>query len=375
MKPVDIINQFRLDKLNDYEKRVSCWAPFQAMHINKKGRVKVCPFSVQAPHTSKQAQWSPTHTLKQCWNDLVFEEMRTYALEGDLHPEYCEYCLSQCLQSKPPSSLDYDFVGKKRSLSHEYPKEIELELSNVCNYMCDACSPWCSTKWVEKLGLGDDPTFKTKFEDDDWNSAFINDLRSFVHHVDRINFTGGEPFAQRIVYEVLDMIEEEQANDVILHFTTNGSVMNGAVKKIAKRKNTHFTISLDSINPETYPTIRINGVFENVMNNINYLLDNCPGNIGASFVITKKNVMELPDIVSWCNQRGILFSYHILANMGWRDWDKDLKPISVEDESNDYLANLKQFLTDSLNHIQLGINERVTDKNINMYIRYMERLK
>ena len=46
MKYVDIINKYRREDetFTDVERNVSCWAPFQSIHINKKGELKVCPF-------------------------------------------------------------------------------------------------------------------------------------------------------------------------------------------------------------------------------------------------------------------------------------------------------------------------------------------
>ena len=196
MKYSDKINAYRIKKFP-----VSCWAPFQAMHINKKGHIRPCPFSMKKhSHLSKVIKWSPEKSLKECWNDIVYEDMRFESISGSLHNEWCEYCIKQCMKNKPPSSLDYDFVGGIKDLDHHYPKEIELELSNTCNYMCDACSPWCSSQWAEKLGLSDNTIFKSKFDDQIWKESFIKDLRSIIHYVHRINFTGGEPFAQRIVY-------------------------------------------------------------------------------------------------------------------------------------------------------------------------------
>lgn len=373
MKPVDVINTFRSDNILEHEKKISCWAPFQAMHIDKKSRVKPCPFSMRKEKAIFQTRWTPNKSLQECWNDITFESIREASIIGELH-DHCEYCLKQCMQNKPASSLDYDWVGGERDLAHPYPREIELELSNTCNYMCDACSPWCSSQWAEKLGLKDDIKFKSSFDNLEWRQAFIEDLRSFIHQVYRINFTGGEPFAQRVVYDILKMIEEENPENLIIHFTTNGSVMNDAVKRMIKRKNTKFTVSLDSINPETYPTIRVNGDLKNVMSNIDYMLENNPNTIGASFVITKKNIMELPEIVTWCNLKDIRFSYHILENMGWRDWDKDLKPISVEDDQ-EYTVNVKEYLTQQRSSIKIGKDYHNSEKNIKMYDQYLERLK
>jgi len=368
---IDNINKFRNKSLKDYEKQIACYAPFQAMHVNKKGKIKPCPFSM--PFSKNlQEQWSPERSLKECWDGFMYEKMREDSISSTLDSDYCNYCVKQCEQNKPPSSLDFDWVGGRRDVNHEYPQDLELELSNTCNYMCEACSPWCSSQWTKKLGLESDQQFESIFDDPVYRDAFVADLKTFIHKIHRINFTGGEPFAQPAVYAILKMIEEEQS-DVNIHFTTNGSVMNGAVKKMAKRPNTSFTVSLDSIDPETYPKIRVNGIYEEVMHNINYLLENCSGEIGASFVLTKSNINELPSILSWCNEKGIVFSYHILANMGGRNWKRDLEPISIESENKLYLSSLRKKLIASRNDIYVGGKYYVS--NMKMYDQYIERLK
>jgi MoaA/NifB/PqqE/SkfB family radical SAM enzyme len=110
------------------------------------------------------------------------------------------------------------------------------------------------------------------------------------------------------------------------------------------------------------------------MGNIDYMLKNNPNTIGASFVITKKNIMELPEIITWCNLKNIRFSYHILENMGWRDWDKDLKPISVEDDTQ-YITTVKKYLEEQKLNIKIGKDYYISEKNIRMYDQYLERLK
>ena len=44
MKYVDVINKHRKPTVPDIHRTVSCWAPFQSIHINKRGELKVCPF-------------------------------------------------------------------------------------------------------------------------------------------------------------------------------------------------------------------------------------------------------------------------------------------------------------------------------------------
>ena len=379
MKYVDVVNKYRsLDGISQFEKQITCWAPFQAMHIDKKGSIRPCPFvnqkGLEENKYTDVPSWSPNKSLLECWNDNVYESMRIEAMEGSLHESFCEYCVKQCKQDKPPSSLDYDWVGGDRSVSHEFPREIELELSNTCNYECPFCSPWCSSQHMERLGLQNDKTFQSIFDDPKIKKAFIEDLRSIIHNVYRLNFTGGEPFAQRVVFDIIKMIDEEQPKNLTLHFTTNGSVMNGIVKKLAKRPNTRFTVSLDTLDPELYPKLRVNGNFNNVMNNIETFL-NYGADVGCSFVISKKNVKELPNIVSWCNSKGIEFSYHILAPM-WEElkYREIVWPMMVERETTEYLEELKNYLLTS--KVELCKDyEYISGKNMIMYNRYIERLK
>jgi MoaA/NifB/PqqE/SkfB family radical SAM enzyme len=368
------IRQFRnLGGMAEAEKIVSCYAPFQALHIDKKGWCRPCPFSfIYLPSGYKNlSNWSPTNKLLDIWNSDIIEKMRDNHIMGNIDSIACNYCAESCKEGKPPSSLDFDWVGGKRNINHAYPKELELELSNKCNYMCNACGPWCSSKHMEKLGLQNDSKYKSIFDDPEISKIFIEDLRSIIHHVYRINFTGGEPFAQRIVYDIIKMINEENPKELHIHFTTNGSVMNGMVKKLAARPNTHFTISLDSIDPIKYPLIRVNGELDNVMSNINIIQSLCTGIIGCSFVIQRDNVYDLPKIVSWCNEKGIVFTYHILSEMGGLGWTKLRRSIQVENKDNEYLKKLKEYLLLAKIKTKDNLN---SEKNIKMFKQYIKRL-
>jgi MoaA/NifB/PqqE/SkfB family radical SAM enzyme len=147
--------------------------------------------------------------------------------------------------------------------------------------------------------------------------------------------------------------------------------MNGMVKKLAARPNTHFTVSLDSIDPIKYPLIRVYGVLDNVMQNIDTIQSLCTGIIGCSFVIQKDNVYDLPKIVSWCNKRGIEFTYHIMFKMGVVP-ATDIKPLRVEGQSDEYLNTLREYL---LSAEILNNNDEISEKNINMFHQYIERIK
>ena len=47
MKYVEVINKYRKPTITGLDRQVSCWAPFQSIHINKRGEIKVCPFTMR----------------------------------------------------------------------------------------------------------------------------------------------------------------------------------------------------------------------------------------------------------------------------------------------------------------------------------------
>jgi len=388
MKYVDKINKYRRPELPALYKTVSCWAPFQAIHINKKGNLKVCPFVMRHVREHKdttpyekdpftnQARWKPGDSLRDLWqNDEGFEEIRQASMMGDLH-EWCRYCKEQCDADKPPSSLDADWVGGERDLNHPVPRDIELELSNTCNYKCKFCSPYHSSQHMEDFVKKNPETahrFTSIYDDPEVGDAFVESLREIIHEVYKLNFTGGEPFAQRIVHKILKMVEEENPENLRIQFTTNGSILNGYARKFAQRPNTEFTISLDSIDPEIYQDLRRNGNLETVLKHIDELQSYGVADVGCSFVISKDNVWTLPKIVSFCNRKNLSFAYHVLAPMGGTTSPQDIAPWAVEEETPEYLDKLRNYLNNAL--IEFGTDEQICIKNIEMYRQYIERLK
>lgn len=388
MKYVDTINKYRRADIPALYKTVSCWAPFQSIHINKKGSLKVCPFIMrrEAEHKdttpykksvgSYQAHWKPGESLRDIWqNNEGFEEIRQASMAGDLH-DWCRYCKEQCDANKPASSLDFDWVGGERDLNHSVPKDIELELSNTCNYKCKFCSPYHSSQHMEdfvKKNPGTLNRFTSIYDNPEVGAAFVEALREIIHEVHKLNFTGGEPFAQKIVHQILKMIEEENPENLRIQFTTNGSILNGYARKFAQRPNTQFTVSLDSIDPEIYQDLRKNGNLETVLKHIDELQAYGVAQIGCSFVISKDNVWTLPKILSFCNRKKLSFAYHVLSPMGGTTSPQDIKPWAVEEETSEYLDRLRKYLKDAV--IESCEDKDIHRKNIEMYHQYIERLK
>lgn len=113
------------------------------------------------------------------------------------------------------------------------------------------------------------------------------------------DFLGGEPFLVPVYYEIWDKIIKLNPAATV-NITTNGSILNDKVKEIFNKiPNLNITVSLDSVNPDTYAFIRRNGKLQKVLNNIEFFINNSR-KVGISVCPMIQNIYEMHDIVQFC---------------------------------------------------------------------------
>jgi hypothetical protein len=87
------------------------------------------------------------------------------------------------------------------------------------------------------------------------------------------------------------------------------------------------------------------------------------------------NVRELPNIISWCNEKQIEFSYHLIVPMMNEKKFRDIVyPQSVELQSKEYIQELKSYLGNAEIYMNKK-NDYLSNKNLTMFKQYIERLK
>jgi hypothetical protein len=87
------------------------------------------------------------------------------------------------------------------------------------------------------------------------------------------------------------------------------------------------------------------------------------------------NVRELPNIISWCNEKQIEFSYHLIVPMMNEKKFRDIVyPQSVELQSKGYIQELKSYLGNAEIYMNKK-NDYLSNKNLTMFKQYIERLK
>jgi pyruvate-formate lyase-activating enzyme len=159
---------------------------------------------------------------------------------------------------QPPN---YGFYGR---LSAEFPSQVIVDATEVCNLACVHC-PHPAFK--------QSPHYAARYQSAELNAKLVTEVRDHGKgHVQYIRYTGeGEPLIHPQIFEMLSLAKRESG--VLVSLTTNGMLLND--RRLASLLETGVDvvdISIDAYSPETYAKIRVNGDLEVTRANVERLL-------------------------------------------------------------------------------------------------------
>lgn len=225
-----------------------CNAPLNNIYFNTKGQASPCwklPGYVDF--------WSKDRSINDIWFGENFQRYRN-ALKNNIFLNRCKECKKDIDNGVWPLAKAYEKfpIGK-------YPSMMELEVSNKCNLECIMCSPLLSSGLAKKKGL---PLLEP------YGETFREQLKEYYPHLQELRFNGGEPFAQQLVLNICKDVADI-APDLTISIATNGTVMNKTVRHLMDICKLKINVSIDSLIPEQYSKIRVNGVLSKVLENFN----------------------------------------------------------------------------------------------------------
>jgi MoaA/NifB/PqqE/SkfB family radical SAM enzyme len=155
----------------------------------------------------------------------------------------------------------YGFYGRLRE---EFPSQVIIDLTEVCNLECSHCAHRHFKKSEYYSAASLDPDLCRKA---------VDEVRVHGQGITQyIRFTGeGEPLLHRQVFDILKYAAQNSGTAVTL--TTNGTLLDDA--KIENLLDTGIQvvdISIDAFHPETYAKIRVGGNLETTRRNVCRLL-------------------------------------------------------------------------------------------------------
>ena len=279
-----------------YGQNASCNAPFNNMYITLQGKVSPCWKLPGACDT-----WSKDRSLMDIWTGEHFQKYRD-ALSQNVF-------LNRCLECK--KDIDNDVWPLARAYQkypvNTMPSMMEIELSNQCNLECIMCNGNLSSgirKNRDNL-----PPLPQIF-----NGTFLEQMREFIPHLTELRVNGGEPFAQKILLDLLDIVSEINPN-LKVNIATNGTVYNKRVQGIMDKCNIHLNISIDSLIAERYEEIRVNGSFKTLMKYFKVFKTYChTNNRSLSIMVNPMSVNwdEMVEFVRWTEKHDCSLWYNTI---------------------------------------------------------------
>ena len=302
-----------------------CYAPSLSLNFDQTGNVTACCFNREYVLGSY-----PQNTIDEIWSGEKTKKLRDSLASNNLGMG-CGLCDRMITENNYDSVLinhfdDYVPLIKKQkdkqagkgliesllrpfSRSQEdessaAPLVFEFEISNSCNLECIMCGgKWSSAirKNREKL-----PPLKSPYD-----KEFVNQVKKYLPQLARANFLGGEPFLIGPYYDIWEAIIEVNPK-VDVGITSNGTVLSARARAIIEGlPNCRITLSIDSLNKNTWESIRRTGCFEDLESNIDWLLESKKL---KSFSVCPmiQNWKEIPDIMRFCDRNELDIYFNVV---------------------------------------------------------------
>jgi MoaA/NifB/PqqE/SkfB family radical SAM enzyme len=315
---------------NSYGEFATCNAPFNNMYINLLGRVSPC---WKLPGLCDQ--WSEDRSLMDIWTGEHFQKYRN-ALKQNLFLNRCGECKKEIDEGVWPLAKAYEKFPVR-----DMPSIMEIELSNQCNLECIMCNGTLSSgirKNRDKL-----PPLPQIFDD-----SFLEQMKEFIPHLVELRVNGGEPFAQKILLDLLDIVFEINPQ-LKVTIATNGTVYNKRVQAILDKCNIHLNISIDSLIPERYEMIRVNGSFDTLMENFEIFKEYChTNNRNLSIMVNpmNNNWEEMIDFVHFTDKHNCNLWFNTILYP---------KHLSIKHLHKNEILNIHSKLKEKFNLLQKTI--------------------
>lgn len=271
-----------------------------------------------------------TDRLEDVWHGERLAELRRAVARGDgsLGCRDCAYEHERDRRDATHAVLFDQFADRP---SVDWPIRLEFALANTCNLTCVHCNGELSSAIRSRReGRAALP--------DHYGEEFFEQLGPFLDQVEVTAFLGGEPFLMRQARRVWDMlIARDRA--ISVHVTTNGTVWDDRVEHYVAALAMNVAISIDSIDPTTFESIRQGASFEQVMEHRDRLFE-LTRRHGGSFVINhclmRQNVAQLYDFLADADHRGMSVQVIPVVFPGRHS------ALALGDDLNDVVAELRR---------------------------------
>jgi len=198
-------------------------------------------------------------------------------------------------------AVQYGFHGR---LTAEFPSQIVIDVTEVCNLACIHC-PHPEFKKSEH--------YSASYLDPELNKRVVDEVKSRGQGLTQyIRYSSeGEPLVHPKGYEMIEYAARNSG--VFVTLTTNGTIMNERRTRRLLDSGVHMIdISIDAHKEETYSKIRVNGDLtvtrDNVLRLIRWIKETgAPTKVVVSFIEQPQNQGEAQPFEAFWKENGADF--------------------------------------------------------------------
>lgn len=188
---------------------------------------------------------------------------------------------------------------------------LRISVTDRCNLRCSYCMPPEGVPYIPHDNI-------LSFEEIIRLSKIFTGLG-----VNKIRFTGGEPFVRKEFAEFL-MNFRESIPDVSLHLTTNGVVTYNHLDSLIKSKVDGINLSLDTLVKEKFEKLTLRNTFDEVIKSLDLLIESkIPLKINT-VVLQDLNVDEIIDIANIARDNDVEIRFIEQMEFNGNDLDYDV---------------------------------------------------
>lgn len=171
------------------------------------------------------------------------------------------------------------------------------EITNKCNLRCKHC-------YNERV-----------YRDAEWDHLSLEDAENAVDKIaeagyNLIDFLGGEPL---LYPDIVPLVQYVISKGVKVCVVTNGTLLDDDMQKaLVEAGVTMISISIDGITADINDSIRGEGTFKTILENLKGLqqkIEECNSKteISLGFVVNGKNIHQVPELPEWVEELGVKF--------------------------------------------------------------------
>lgn len=324
-----------------------CKVPWDTLGINANGNVFIC----QSP------SWIPIFVGNILESNDIFDilnsdqalKIRQEILAGRYY--YCnskicgffDYIDPKTYQSTPISNNSpLPLIKKQELFVTSIPKSLIFDFDYTCNFKCPSCR-------VENINWNNNNMIRPI------NDTIVSKIKELI--IDKIEnqsisirWGGGEPFMSEVYIDLYEYIIKKQKKNIQNVIHTNGSLLL-AKKNLITRFLPYISqlrISFDAGSAEVYRVTRVGGDWDNLIENVKFIIDyvkknNLHTKVLADFVVQKDNYKDLPNYVNLCKTLGITVN-QTQKMWNWGTWDDELfKEMNVYNPNHYLYEDVKKY--------------------------------